>query len=461
MEVGLIDKRSATPYADLGTGVTKRQLRLRFYALLMAADAIALLVGVGIAEQLRYGAIATPQGLTIVAAVLPLYLILNARSYNGNALDKWQRGAARSVVSLLAAAAIVLFVAYCLKATTIFSRFVLGTALASGAAIIVVLRAAIGAWCRRVFGGSSRSRLLIMDEVDVPPPAGVRALRADAIDFGTEGPHPIVLDRLAQSLRGVDEAFVACSPERRAKWSLAMKGSAVRTELLVPELDTLGALGNEHFAGIATVLVSAGTFRFQDRLLKRLLDLAIALPALLFIAPLLIIVSIAIKLDSRGPVLFVQQRVGKGNRIFRMYKFRSMRAEKCDANGNQSTRRDDDRITRIGRFIRSTSIDELPQLFNIVRGEMSFVGPRPHAMGSLAGDQLFWEVDHRYHHRHACKPGLTGLAQIRGFRGATHRREDLVNRLDADLEYINGWSVKRDLMILFATVKVVVHDNAF
>lgn len=459
--MGLIDKGSATPYADLHSGVTKRQLRLRFYMLLMVADAVALLAGVALAEQLRYGHIATPQGLTVTAAILPLFVILNVRSYNGATLDKWQRGAARSVIALLAAAAIVLFVAYCLKASAAFSRFVLFTALASGAAVLVALRALIGLWCRRVFAGSSSSRLLILDETDLPQPTGVRVLRADAIDFGTEGPHPIVLDRLAQSLRGVDEAFVACAPDRRAKWSLAMKGSAVRTELLVPELDTLGALGNEHFAGIATVLVSAGTFRFQDRLLKRLLDLAIALPAVLFIAPLLILVSIAVKLDSRGPVLFVQQRVGKGNRIFRMYKFRSMRSENCDADGKQSTRRDDDRITRVGRFIRSTSIDELPQLFNIVRGEMSFVGPRPHAMGSLAGDQLFWEVDHRYHHRHACKPGLTGLAQIRGFRGATHRREDLVNRLDADLEYINGWSVKRDLMILFATVKVVVHDNAF
>ena len=118
-------------------------------------------------------------------------------------------------------------------------------------------------------------------------------------------------------------------------------------------------------------------------------------------------------------------------------------------------------MTRIGRFIRATSIDELPQLFNILRGDMSFVGPRPHAIGSLAGDQLFWEVDQRYHHRHVCKPGLTGLAQVRGFRGATHRREDLINRLRADLEYVNGWSLMRDIMILFATLKVVVHRNAF
>jgi polysaccharide biosynthesis protein PslA len=138
-----------------------------------------------------------------------------------------------------------------------------------------------------------------------------------------------------------------------------------------------------------------------------------------------------------------------------------MRAERADAAGNQSTRRDDDRITRVGRFIRATSIDELPQLFNVLRGEMSLVGPRPHALGSTAGDQLFWEVDQRYWHRHASKPGLTGLAQIRGYRGATPMRDDLTNRLAADLEYINGWTIWRDISILITTLKVIVHRNAY
>ena len=123
--------------------------------------------------------------------------------------------------------------------------------------------------------------------------------------------------------------------------------------------------------------------------------------------------------------------------------------------------RTDDRITRVGRVIRATSVDELPQLLNVLLGSMSIVGPRPHALGSLAGQQLFWEVDERYWHRHALKPGITGLAQVRGFRGATHRRDDLTQRLQADLEYILGWSVWRDFGILVSTVRVVVHRNAF
>ncbi|QJU60522.1 exopolysaccharide biosynthesis protein [Sphingomonas sp. AP4-R1] len=191
------------------------------------------------------------------------------------------------------------------------------------------------------------------------------------------------------------------------------------------------------------------------------MDLVITIPALIFLSPLLLAVALAVKLDSSGPVLFRQPRVGRGNRIFLMYKFRSMRNDLTDRAGARSASRDDDRITKIGRLIRSTSIDELPQLFNVLRGDMSLVGPRPHALGSLAGNALFWEVDERYWHRHALKPGLTGLAQIRGFRGATPDREDLANRLNADLEYLAGWTLWRDMSILFGTLRVIVHPNAY
>ena len=110
---------------------------------------------------------------------------------------------------------------------------------------------------------------------------------------------------------------------------------------------------------------------------------------------------------------------------------------------------------------RKSSIDELPQLFNVLKGDMSLVGPRPHAIGSLAGNKLFWEIDERYWHRHSLRPGLTGLAQIRGFRGATDLEPDLTGRLQADLEYLAGWTIWRDIAILFATVRVLFHDRAF
>ena len=144
-----------------------------------------------------------------------------------------------------------------------------------------------------------------------------------------------------------------------------------------------------------------------------------------------------------------------------MYKFRSMKVHKTDSDGARSASRDDDRVTRIGRFIRRTSIDELPQLVNVLRGEMSMVGPRPHAIASQAGDKLFWRIDRSYWNRHSLKPGVTGLAQIRGYRGATEQEEDLQNRLNADLEYISKWSPWGDAMIVLKTVGVLVHSKAF
>ena len=160
-------------------------------------------------------------------------------------------------------------------------------------------------------------------------------------------------------------------------------------------------------------------------------------------------------------MLFRQKRVGFGNRFFDMYKFRSMAVTDSDPLGTQSTLRDDARITCIGRFIRRTSLDELPQLINVIAGHMSIVGPRPHALGSTAEDAPFWKIDSRYFHRHVVKPGMTGLAQIRGFRGATARQRDLTNRLQSDLEYLSEWTIWRDLRIIIATFGVMLHPNAF
>lgn len=118
-------------------------------------------------------------------------------------------------------------------------------------------------------------------------------------------------------------------------------------------------------------------------------------------------------------------------------------------------------MTRVGRILRRTSIDELPQLINVLIGDMSIVAPRPHAVHSMARDKYFWEVDARYWHRHACKPGITGLAQVRGYRGTALEEKDLQDRLAADLEYLNKWSLWLDIGILFRTLRVIIHKNAF
>jgi len=192
--------------------------------------------------------------------------------------------------------------------------------------------------------------------------------------------------------------------------------------------------------------------------LKRAMDIVVAGGALLFFAPLLLLVAILIKLESPGPVLFRQSRGGLNGQAFTIFKFRSMR---CQENGSKvvQAKRDDDRITTLGKIIRKTSIDELPQLLNVLKGDMSIVGPRPHA---LAHDEQYGALIANYHLRFRSRPGLTGLAQIKGLRGGTNAVEAMAARIDADNEYIERWTIGGDVKILLMTVPhLLMAENAY
>lgn len=186
--------------------------------------------------------------------------------------------------------------------------------------------------------------------------------------------------------------------------------------------------------------------------LKRLLDIVGALMGLIALAPLLMFVAIAIKVTSPGPVFFRQAREGLDGRMFEALKFRSMRIESCDLSGVAQTQDNDPRVTPVGRFIRRTSIDELPQLINVLVGDMSLVGPRPHVAGMMAGGQLYRELVPYYDDRLAMAPGITGWAQANGFRGSTRDRRMARERVDHDLAYIQNFSVWLDLKIIARTV---------
>jgi Undecaprenyl-phosphate glucose phosphotransferase len=196
-----------------------------------------------------------------------------------------------------------------------------------------------------------------------------------------------------------------------------------------------------------------------DQIVKRIEDVVLTTLGLVFVLPLFAIVAIAIKLDSPGPVFFRQDREGFNNQRFRIWKFRSMRAERCEADGITQARKDDDRITRVGRVLRRTSLDELPQLLNVLTGEMSLVGPRPHAPSTKAGDRVFSDVVSHYAARHKVKPGMTGWAQVHGWRGETDTEEKLLKRLEHDLYYIENWSVLLDLYILGRTVTTLAFQK--
>jgi polysaccharide biosynthesis protein PslA len=187
--------------------------------------------------------------------------------------------------------------------------------------------------------------------------------------------------------------------------------------------------------------------------IKRLFDLFAAGSALLFFAPLFLAIAAAIKLTSPGPVLFSQPRYGYRNRRFRIYKFRTMYVHLGDRAGTNQATQGDPRVTRIGRVLRSTSLDELPQLINVVKGNMSLVGPRPHVPGMLSAGFLYEELVPYYFQRHTVRPGITGLAQVSGCRGSTKQASAAIARVDYDLEYIETWSPWLDIKIIMKTVR--------
>jgi lipopolysaccharide/colanic/teichoic acid biosynthesis glycosyltransferase len=170
----------------------------------------------------------------------------------------------------------------------------------------------------------------------------------------------------------------------------------------------------------------------------------------------MVLLALAVKLDSRGPVLFRQARYGYNQRLIGVYKFRSMYHHLRDEHADVQTARDDPRVTRVGRFIRKTSLDELPQLFNVFKGSMSMVGPRPHATATKAANLLFEDAVEEYASRHRVKPGITGLAQVNGYRGETDTVEKIQRRVEFDLQYIESWSLWMDLSILLRTLPAVL-----
>lgn len=184
---------------------------------------------------------------------------------------------------------------------------------------------------------------------------------------------------------------------------------------------------------------------------KAMFDRVVAAIALVAFLPLLAIVALAIRLESKGPIFFKQQRFGFNNNLIGVYKFRSMYHEMTDHHARKQVTKDDPRVTKVGRFIRRTSIDELPQLINVLRGELSLVGPRPHATQTMAANQLYQDVVSGYFARHRMKPGITGWAQINGWRGETDTVEKIERRVEHDLHYIENWSLAFDLYILAMT----------
>jgi Undecaprenyl-phosphate glucose phosphotransferase len=228
-------------------------------------------------------------------------------------------------------------------------------------------------------------------------------------------------------------------------------------ELAAPSLP-IGYLANS----VPVSLLADRPIQRWDAVVKGAEDLIIGGIITISLLPLLALIALAIRLDGPGPIIFKQRRHALNNREFDVYKFRTMRWSDPVIDSLRQTSRNDSRITRIGRLLRSSSLDELPQLFNVLKGEMSLVGPRPHAVDMRTEERLGHEITDMYAHRHRVKPGITGWSQVNGARGATDTTAQLQRRVELDLHYIANWSLLLDLRILALTARVVIgRTNAY
>lgn len=389
-----------------------------------------------------------------------ILFVLGLHGYLARVLCQMGQSVQAALRGMAMLAASLFFLAFLLKAGQDFSRVQFFVGMCFSCVLMVVFRCLVASHCKAMHGSYLFADLHIFDGVQQ------RDRTLLAVDARKAGVQPNLDDygamrQLGELVEGADRVIVHCDQRSRGPWADALKTLSLPSEIIVPELDRLYPLAICRRDATTSILLSAGGLSWDQKLLKRLLDLTLCVIALPLLLPFFVIVAIAIKLDSSGPVFFRQPRIGLGNRTFKIWKFRSMRTSMQDVAASKLTERNDPRVTRVGAFIRKTSIDELPQILNVIVGEMSLVGPRPHAPAARAGSLLYWEVDRSYWERHVVKPGITGLAQIRGFRGNTFVEENLKDRLSADLEYVNRWNIFLDLKILFMTVAMPIGRNAF
>jgi Undecaprenyl-phosphate glucose phosphotransferase len=330
--------------------------------------------------------------------------------------------------------------------------------LCVSASRVVVARIALhhardgGVGARRVFLVGDEREMHRFTEHYEPWRQGMRIVAAAVLRGEETLDDDLALAAASARMLRPDDVYIL------APWSQTkLIDAAVNAFLRVPAslhlgpervLDRFAKARLERFGPIASLNLARKPLSLIDVTMKRVVDITLSLVALVVLAPVLALVALAIKFDSPGPVLFKQRRYGFNQEPFRIYKFRSM-STMDDGRHIVQARAGDARITRVGRFIRRCNLDELPQILNVLRGDMSLVGPRPHA---LAHDQMFEGDIALYARRHNVRPGITGWAQVNGFRGETSTRDLMRGRVEHDLYYIDNWSLGLDLQILFLTV---------
>ena len=394
----------------------------------------------------------------------------------------WQRVA----TSWIATALFMVTLGFLLKASDQVSRgWALGWFL-SGGAMLLITRVAMTIWVRRlkrhgifdsrvaIFGAGAQGTRLANyiqthDKLTITLTGFYDDRQDGRVPKRVAGlPVHGNLARLVDRIRagGIDQVIVALP------WSADVRLQQVVSELALTPVRIRLAPDLASFVFASRPVVLLGEMPVMtlferpisglDAWAKSIEDRLIGSVALILAAPLLVLIAIAIKLDSPGPVLFRQPREGFNNQPFFVYKFRSMFHNRSEVDNIRQATRGDPRVTRVGAVLRKLSLDELPQLLNVMQGNMSLVGPRPHAASTRAGGKLFSDVVLSYAARHKVKPGITGWAQVCGWRGETDTEDKLIKRFEHDLYYIENWSIWFDLYIMVRTgVALVTPKNAF
>lgn len=437
----------------------------------LAAKALYLVLGLGPRQ-----AVPSIYGLAAIASVI-VYLVARQPRLGLAPKPAHWRTSARNVLGLHLQVFLVMFGLLALLENTNYDhRFLVIWFLLAYMAMLAAV-AGGNAWrlrlvgqhrlARRVaiYGDEDRAHDAIRVVVDADEDVIVSAVFTDpcvasAIDSlsgaGAEGLEALVrsatdghCDHVVLAVRPSDHVRIAKVMER-------MRHIPITIQLCADPLPaTMRAAGAVAHGSTVLIDMQRPPLGARQRILKMAMDYTLAVAALLILSPVMIAIAIAIKLDSRGPVFFIQARGGYRHKVINVIKFRSMTVLENGPEIEQA-RRGDTRITRLGSFLRRTSLDELPQLFNVLRGDLSLVGPRPHA---LAHDEQYSRIVEQYASRHKIKPGITGWAQINGLRSATTDPSLMRERIKLDLFYIDNWSAWLDLKILVRTAALVLWDR--
>ena len=449
------------------------------------AEAMSLLIAGAVAYGLWADSIAGYETAAYLRAALGgallfAFLAETLGGYDPDAQFSLRLGWQRIASAWLGAILGLITVGFLLKSSEVFSRGWAITWFVTGGVMLLGTRVAMTVWVLRlkragvfnsrvaIYGASAQGQRLaryvqrhdkltmtLIGFFDDRRDGRVPMRACDLDVLGTS-------DDLVTAVRAemIDQVIIALpwSAEARIQELVAKLSMAPVRIRLAPDLASFAfahrpvvLLGEVPVLTLFERPISGG-----DAFVKAVEDRVLAVLILAVLWPLLLAIAVAVKIDSRGPVFFRQPREGFNHRPFRVWKFRSMTHDRCETDGITQASAGDQRVTRVGQVIRRTSLDELPQLFNVLAGDMSLVGPRPHAPSTRAGGRLFRDVVETYAARHKVKPGITGWAQVCGWRGETDTEDKLVKRLDHDLYYIENWSIGFDLYILLRTVAAVM-----